>query len=121
MLLLVSVGIAGGIGSGLRYLTDNAFPRRLQARFPWGTVAVNLVGSLALGLLVGLTSHVSSEPWVIILGTGLIGGYTTFSTASLATVRLLHERRYGAAIINGLGVLVACVALSVVGIAITSG
>lgn len=115
VLLAVGVGLAGGVGSGLRYLTDNALPERVRAWFPWGTVTVNLIGSLVLGILAGLSSTVLPEPWVTILGTGLIGGYTTFSTASLETVRLLHDRRHRAAVFNGLGVLIACVALAFVG------
>jgi CrcB protein len=107
------------VGSGLRYVTDNMLPGRLRARFPWGTATVNLIGSLILGIIVGLSTTVLPEPWVTILGTGLIGGYTTFSTASLETVRLLHDRRYRSAALNGLGILIACIALAFAGFAAT--
>lgn len=119
-LLVICVGIAGGLGSGLRYLTENALPGRLRARFPWGTATVNIIGSLTLGVLVGFSTTVLPGPCVAILGTGLIGGYTTFSTSSLETVRLLQYRRHRSAALNGLGILIACVTLAFAGFVATS-
>lgn len=115
--LVVAVSVVGGVGSALRYLVDNAVPLRGKARYPWGTTLVNVTGSFALGVLTGFAAF--SETWQIILGTGLIGGYTTFSTASLETVRLLADRRPGRAAANGLGLIVVCVLASIVGITIT--
>lgn len=86
-----------------------------RARFPWGTATVNLLGSLALGVLVGFSTSLVSDQWVTIFGTGLLGGYATFSTASLETVRLLHDRHHRAAGLYALGVLAACVGLSLIG------
>ncbi|HAM25639.1 MAG TPA: chromosome condensation protein CrcB, partial [Microbacteriaceae bacterium] len=75
-----------------------------------GTTVINVTGSLVLGLLVGLALNgaISAE-WRLVLGTGLMGGYTTFSTASVETVRLLQSRRFAAALGNGLGMLVVSV------------
>ncbi|XPP26166.1 MAG: fluoride efflux transporter FluC [Leucobacter sp.] len=83
---------------------------------PWGTIAINLSGSLLLGVLLGLAAGLWVSPeWVQILGVGFLGGYTTFSTASFETVRLLQERRRGAALFNGIGVLVAAAAAAGLG------
>ena len=119
-LLVLAVAAAGGIGSALRYLTDNALPARVRQAFPWGTAIVNLTGSFVLGALTGTATTWLPHDWLTILGTGLIGGYTTFSTASLETIRLLHDRRRRATALNGLGVLAACVALATLGLAITA-
>src|SRR5690606_32056444 len=79
LLLALAVGIAGGIGAALRYLVDNSVPERLRARYPWGIALVNLTGSFALGIVTALLPGV----WLTIIGTGLLGGYTTFSTAAV--------------------------------------
>jgi CrcB protein len=74
-------------------------------------------GSFALGLLTGLALQAVVAPeWTAVLGTGLLGGYTTFSTASVETVRLLAAGRRGAAVANGLGMLVACVGVASLGL-----
>lgn len=115
--LALAIAVAGGIGSALRYLADNCLPARLRARFPWGTMTVNLTGSFLLGFLTGLALD---RPWSAIIATGLLGGYTTFSTASLESIRLLATRRYTAALLNGPGMLMACTALSVAGLLIAA-
>lgn len=117
LLPALAIALAGGIGSALRYLADNSLPARLRARFPWGTMIVNLTGSLLLGLVTGLTL---GHPWGAILATGLLGGYTTFSTASLESIRLLIAKRYTAALLHGPGMLITCTTLSITGILITT-
>lgn len=117
LLAMSLIAVAGGIGSALRYLVDNSLPARLRARFPWGTMTVNLTGSLALGVIAGLTL---GGPWSRIIATGLLGGYTTFSTASLESIRLLADKRYMAALVNGPGMIIACTALSFAGVLIAS-
>ena len=112
------VGLAGGLGSALRYLVDTGLSERLWGRFPWGTMAVNLSGSLFLGLVTGLAL---GHTWSAAIGTGLLGGYTTFSTASLETIRLLAEKRYRAALFAGPGMLLASTTLALIGIVITMG
>lgn len=114
-LSVLAVALAGGIGSALRYLADNAVPAKLRARFPWGTALVNLTGSLLLGMLVGLASVGLSGFWAEVLGIGLLGGYTTFSKSSVETVRLALERRVTAAVLYGFGVLAACILLGFLG------
>ncbi len=114
----IAVLLGGGIGSAARFWIDSLFTRRIQRRrpgtlsFPWGITVVNLTGSFVLGLLLG-----AGFVWPAV-GTGLLGGYTTFSTASLDTVRLLRERRYWAALGNAFGTFGAALALAVGGLAL---
>jgi len=116
-LLLVAVAAAGGIGAAARFVVDGLVKDRLGSAYPWGTTAINVSGSFALGLLTGLALQAVVAPeWKAVLGTGLLGGYTTFSTASVETVRLLAAGRRGAAVANGLGMLVACVGVASLGL-----
>ncbi len=116
-LLFAVVAVAGGVGAVARFALDGAIRSRAGTRMPWGTLAINLSGSLLLGLLVGLVgAGVLAGEWQWALGTGFLGGYTTFSTASFETVRMLQERRFGAGLLNGLGQLVAATALAGLGL-----
>ena len=94
--VLVAVGVLGGLGAVGRFLLDGAVSARTAAAFPAGTLAVNLSGAFVLGLLTGATLHGDASRF---LGTGLIGGYTTFSTWALESHRLGEdgELRLGAA------------------------
>lgn len=112
VLSALGIALAGGLGSAVRYLVDGAFPVHLRDRFPWGIMAINLSGSLALGLLAGLAGD---HPVARVIGVGFLGGYTTFSTASLDTVKLLRGRRTRSALVNGPGMLVAGAGLATLG------
>ncbi len=115
--LFVLVACAGGLGAALRLLLDGVVRARTRVRFPLGTIAINLSGSLVLGVLAGLAlSAVVPESVHAIAGTGFLGGYTTFSTASFETVRLLQERRPGPAALAGAGTLVAASLLAGLGL-----
>jgi CrcB protein len=108
---------AGGLGAASRLLVDGFVRSRSRGGYPIGTTVINLSGSLLLGFVVGLTvQKVLPEEWRLILGTGFLGGYTTFSTASFETVRLLQERRQVASILNGFGMLVGAVLSSALGL-----
>lgn len=113
--LLVALG--GGLGAASRLVVDGLVRSRLSSTFPWATVLINVSGSFLLGLLIGLGA---GDRWLAVGGTGFLGGYTTFSTASLETAGLLLDRRPWAAAANGLGVLVACVAAASGGYALGS-
>jgi CrcB protein len=116
-LLFVVVAVAGGVGALARFVLDGAIRTRAGSRMPWGTLTINLSGSLLLGLLVGLVgAGVLAGEWQWALGTGFLGGYTTFSTASFETVRLLQERRCGAGLVNAVLQLVAATALAGLGL-----
>lgn len=81
--LLVALGAA--VGAPLRYLTDRAVQARFGPGFPWGTLTVNVAGSLILGFLIGLPA---SPAWTALLGTGFCGALTTYSTFSWETLSL---------------------------------
>ncbi|MFJ1751101.1 fluoride efflux transporter CrcB [Streptomyces sp. NPDC088116] len=93
--LLVIVG--GAVGAPLRYLTDRAVQARHDSLFPWGTFTVNAAGSLVLGALSG--AAVSSGTYAL-LGTGLCGALTTYSTFSYETLRLAERGRGALAAVN---------------------
>ena len=118
--LLVLLSVAGGLGAVLRFVVDGLVRSRIGARLPWGTAVINVSGSLVLGLLTGLATRGMPEAVLLVAGTGLLGGYTTFSAASVETVRLLQQRRYAASLLYGLGVLVLSVAAAAVGVAVSS-
>ena len=117
--LFLLLSIAGGVGAVLRFVVDGLVRGALGARLPWGTALINVTGSFLLGLLTGLVTRGMPVEVLLVLGTGLLGGYTTFSTASVETVRLLQQRRVGASLLYGVGGLVLSVAAGALGLALS--
>ncbi|MGO4534986.1 fluoride efflux transporter CrcB [Leifsonia sp. 2MCAF36] len=116
-LLVVAVAAAGGVGAVTRLVFDGALRSWLRAGFPIGTTIINVTGSFLLGLVTGLALvHGLPPEWRAVLGTGFLGGYTTFSTASYETVRLAQQRRYRAALVNGVGMLALALAAAGLGL-----
>jgi CrcB protein len=109
------MALAGGLGAGTRYSLDAWMRPRVSSRLPWSTHLINVTGSLLLGLVVGLGAD---DTWHTIAGTGFLGGYTTFSTASVESVHLALDRRYRAAAVNAIGMLVLGVAAASLGYAL---
>jgi CrcB protein len=111
------VALAGGVGAAARLVVDGFTRTRIPTAYPFGTTVVNLTGSLLLGVITGLAvGHTLPEEWHLIVGGGLLGGYTTFSTASFETVRLVQNRRHLAALVNAVGMLVGCVLVAGLGL-----
>ncbi|MEV6765462.1 fluoride efflux transporter CrcB [Streptomyces sp. NPDC051105] len=116
--LLVVAGAV--VGAPLRYLTDLAVRARHDSLFPWGTFVVNVIGCLILGLLTGAASAGAAGPHLqLLLGTGLCGALTTYSTFSYETLRLTETGAglYAAAnvvasVATGLGAAFAGVAIA---------
>ncbi|MFC0032899.1 fluoride efflux transporter CrcB [Micromonospora chaiyaphumensis] len=95
--LLIALGAA--VGAPLRYLTDRAVQARHASPFPWGTLTVNVAGSLVLGAVAALPT---SPAVTALVGTGFCGALTTWSTLGYETVRLHREGRRGHALANAL-------------------
>lgn len=112
------VALAGGLGAVARFGLDGwVRSRTATPAFPVGTVVVNVTGSFVLGVVTGLSlAHVVPEELRLVLGTGFCGGYTTFSAASLETVRLVEQRHTGLALLNGVGTLLTTVGVAAVGL-----
>jgi CrcB protein len=105
-LFLVMAG--GAVGAGLRHLVGRAALAIAGPDWPWATLTVNLVGGLAMGVLTGVLARATDgEFWRLLLGVGLLGGFTTFSAFSLDAVMMIQRGEVA-------GMLVY-VALSVVG------
>jgi CrcB protein len=115
--ILVLAALAGGVGAAARFVLDSLLRARLGTPYPMGTAVINVTGSLLLGLVTGLASGALLSPELqVVLGTGLLGGYTTFSTASVETVRLARGGRYRAALAHSLGLLATCTASAALGL-----
>ena len=110
--------VAGALGAVTRFVLDATIRQRWRSPFPLATVVINVTGSLLLGVLAGLVLfHGQPSAWQTIVGTGFCGGYTTFSTASFETVRLVQQSRPAVALLNALGSLVLSVAACAAGFA----
>jgi fluoride exporter len=84
------VALGGAVGSAARYGVGLAAARWIGLTFPWGTLIVNAAGGLAIGLLTARVGP-EQETLRLLLGVGVLGGFTTFSTFSLETVRLMEH------------------------------
>lgn len=113
------VVLGGGIGASLRFVLDGVIMRRIRNGYPVGTFVINTTGALLLGFLTGLAdSSVLDADWLFILGGGVMGGYTTFSTAMVDTVHLLQKRTYDRALLNSIGLIVLTVLLALLGLVV---
>jgi CrcB protein len=114
----LALGLLGGVGALARFLLDGAIAGRVGREFPYGTLAVNLSGTLLLGILAGA---ISSDEATRLLATGLLGSFTTFSTWALESHRLAEqgEGRLGA--VNFALSLVLGVAIAWIGLELGAG
>jgi fluoride exporter len=114
------LSLAGGGGAIVRYVIDSQVRARWPVSFPIGTLLINISGSLLLGVLTGLViAHGASSDLKTIAGTGFCGGYTTFSAASVETVRLGEQRRWVACLSYAAGSLVLALLAAGAGLALT--
>lgn len=97
---LIFVALGGGAGALARYLVGTQTLRLWGPNWPYGTFTVNVLGGLLMGMLTGYLAHkggADQERWRLLLGVGLLGGFTTFSSFSLETALMIERRAYGTA------------------------
>lgn len=110
------IAVAGGIGAALRALVDARLAGRETGGFPRGTIAVNLSGSFLMGIVAGVAMASASSPWLEVAMVGLLGGYTTFSTAAVQAAEMILTGRASRAAIYAIGLLLGAVALAFAGL-----
>lgn len=115
-IVLLLAAACGGLGAATRYLVDLGVARLAGARFPWGVMLINVTGSLALGLVVGMLPDAA-----FVVGAGFLGGYTTFSTAMVDTVALWRDGERRASALYAAGMLLAGLAAAGLGLAVGAG
>ena len=113
MLNYILVGLGGGLGAIARYQLGRQATHAFGIRWPYGTFAANVLGGLCMGLLISYLAHrggADQERWRLLLGVGVLGGFTTFSAFSLEVALMIQRREifsaaaYGAASV-GLSIL----------------
>jgi len=118
---VIAVGVAGSVGAIARYGLEGFVSRRTLGALPWGTFIVNISGSFALGVIFAalVEGEVVAAPWLRNgLTIGLIGAFTTFSTFTLETLRLVEEGSYLLAAMNAVGSLVLGLVAVFVGVVV---
>jgi len=100
MIKLLLVFIGGGLGSMARYMVGIMALRTFGPNWPYGTFSVNVIGGFVMGCLVGFLAHrdlADAERWRILIGVGILGGFTTFSSFSLDAAAMIERKDYGLA------------------------
>jgi CrcB protein len=115
MVTAFAVAAGAALGAPCRYLLDRAVQARFESRFPWGILAINLLGSLVLGFLLGLRDL--SSIVLAAVGTGWCGTFTTYSTFSQETVEMVRMGEGRAATFNVVLSVVGGVGCAVLGFA----
>ncbi|GMR00274.1 MAG: fluoride efflux transporter CrcB [Zetaproteobacteria bacterium] len=115
---LLAVAAGGAVGASLRWLLAGAVQRAAGGAFPWGTFAVNALGSFALGFLFVylIERSTTGELLRLAVTVGLLGAFTTFSTYSLESIRLMQSGAFGLAAANVLGQVFICLVLTWLGV-----
>jgi CrcB protein len=117
--LALAVTLCGGTGALVRTLINDALAHRIRSDFPFGILSINVAGSFLLGLLTGLhLYHGLSTATLAMLGAGLCGGFTTWSTAIWESLQLLRLRLLSQATLYTLGGLLLAIAAAAGGIGI---
>jgi CrcB protein len=119
MIRLLWVCLGSALGGGARYLVSQAALQLFGTGFPYGTLAVNVIGSFAIGAImhVGLESTLLSPTARLFLTTGVMGGFTTYSTFNYETLGLVGEGDWLRAGLNVAATVVACLVAGLLGVA----
>ncbi|SDZ43562.1 fluoride efflux transporter FluC [Herbiconiux ginsengi] len=99
-LTVFAIAVAGGLGAVARLVVGGAVQHWSRWKFPIGTAVLNVTGSFFLGLVMSAAATSLAPTWLAIVGTGFLGGFTTFSTASVDTADLVRGRLWGQAALN---------------------
>jgi len=115
---MLAIAAGGAVGAVLRWLLAGAVQRLAGGAFPWGTFAVNALGSFLIGFLFVymVERSAASELWRLALTVGMLGALTTFSTYSLESLRLLQSGAVAMAMANVLGQILVCMSLTWLGV-----
>ncbi|GEL94625.1 fluoride efflux transporter FluC [Cellulomonas composti] len=120
--MIVLVALAGGLGAGLRFVVDGLIGRVNRTGLPLGTFVVNVTGAFALGLVTALAlDHTGLTELKLVVGTGMLGGYTTFSAASVEAVTIARREGPRATLLAALhatAMLVTGLAAAALGLAV---
>jgi CrcB protein len=113
------VCLAGAVGTGVRYLVGLAAGRALGAGFPWGTIAVNMVGCFLMSVVASAGAKVVIAPEIrLMLAVGFLGGLTTYSAFNWETLAFVNHGAWGMGLLNVAVTLVGCAAAGVLGLAL---
>lgn len=115
------VAVLGGLGAATRFWVDGTIRARGRTVLPVATIAINVTGSLLIGLVAGAHQYLGlPATWQLLVATGFCGGFTTFSAAAVETVRLAQAGERGRALANLLGTTVLAVAAAAAGLGLTA-
>jgi fluoride exporter len=108
MRLILSIGLGSFIGGISRYLLSGFIQSKLSSILPYGTLMVNILGCFLIGILYGVSERMSiSDEWKLIIATGLLGGFTTFSAFSMESIQMLRQGQ----VMNSIGYVLLSVTL----------
>ena len=116
LLSLLIISIAGGLGAVCRFICDSTIAK--TRALPIAIIIVNISGSFAAGCVTGGLTHVLPEPYGLIITTGFLGGFTTFSTASVHTAEFFMRRAWKKAFITGIGQVLASILAAAAGLGV---
>ena len=117
---MIYVFLGGGLGSLARYLVGVQATRTFGFGWPFGTFIVNIVGGFVMGVLVGFLAHrggADQDKWRVLIGVGVLGGFTTFSSFSLEAALMIERREYAPAGAYALASVVLAITALFVGLA----
>lgn len=117
MKLILMIGIGGFIGTVCRYLLSLFVQNKFLSTFPFGTMSVNIIGCFLIGIIYALSDRGNiSVEWRLFIATGILGGFTTFSSFSNETVGMLRDSQYGYAFLYVLSTVIIGILATFAGI-----
>jgi CrcB protein len=121
LLLIPAILLAGAFGALARTLINDAIVQRVASDFPYGILIINLIGSFVLGLLTGMAMyHGLSADALIVTGTGICGGFTTWSTSIWESLQLLRLRLFRQSVLYTVGGLALGVGVAAAGLGLAA-